>query len=250
VKLALTEASPSLELKDCAVLFPMAYNNDNFIYRPGRSWRYKISLAENNQLKVLEVNRKGDWRLSPANGKISRQWKRVNELVLDVVDGYGPYDADHNETVIKYSYRMNGNDDGNESFTGLVENDANVWIHPLRKDYFEILALNPYPFIKHPVRVGQRFNFKIPIPESWSNPEWQKWYGTLNNNCRYEIVKQRSVTLPFGDISPFAVMSNCDNELGSTGLIAYYDEAMGFVKMDYRNIDGSWLSLELIEPPF
>ena len=125
-----------------------------------------------------------------------------------------------------------------------------IWLHPLKKDFFEILALNPYPFIQLPIEVGNRFHFNLPVHDNWSNPDWKKWYGTLKNNCRYEVVKQRSIRLPFGALAPYAVMSNCENELGDTGLVAYFDDELGFVKLDYRNIDDSWLSLELLERPF
>lgn len=226
------------------------YNNDNLIYRPGRVWNYKLSAAQNNQLKAFEINARGEWRLVPKNSRSSRNWQRVDELVMEVVDGYGPYESSFDQTVVKYSYRFEGGrTDGNESFTGLVENDANVWLHPLRQDFFEILALNPYPFVQLPLEVGKRFHFNLPVHENWSNPEWKKWYGTLANNCRYEVVKQRSIELPFGELSPYAIMSNCENELGDTGLVAYFDEGIGFVKLDYRNIDGSWLTLELLERP-
>lgn len=230
--------------------FLNAYNSDNEIYRPGRIWRYQLKAAKNNQLHKFEVNRRGDWRLVPAGKRSNGPWQKVDELVMEVVDGFGPYDQDFNQTVIKYSYRISGKKDTNEFFTGLVENGANVWLHPLRKDLFEILALNPYPFVQRPLEVGKRFDFELPVHENWSNPEWKKWYGTLENNCKYEIVKKRKVDLAFGVRTPFAVMSECENEIGSTGLVAYFDEEMGFVKLDYRNIDDSWLSLELVSPPY
>lgn len=230
--------------------FTNPYNNDNTIYQPGKTWRYKLSIAKENSLHAVEISANGEWRLVPVQKAKSNRWKRVKELHMQVVDGLGPYSNDFNQTVVKYTYQFEGRGvDGNESFTGLIENDANVWVHPLRQDFFEILALNPYPFIQHPVEAGKRFNFNLPVYENWSNPEWKKWYGTLKNDCRYEIARRRSVELPFGSISAYAVVSNCENELGDTGLIAYFDEALGFVKMDYRNIDGSWLSLELLERP-
>lgn len=230
--------------------FINSFNTDNEIYRPGRSWRYKFTAAKDNILQALEVNRKGEWQLVPASKRRNPGWKRVDGLTLEVEDGFGPYQSDFNQTVVKYTYLVNGREDGNESFTGLVENSANVWLHPIRTDLFEILALNPYPFVQKPLEVGKRFEFKLPVNENWSNPEWKKWFGTLRNNCRYEIVKKRSVELPFGKLNPFTIMSNCQNELGNTGLIAYFDEEMGFVKLDYRNIDNSWLSFELMEAPF
>jgi len=230
--------------------FINASNSDNEIYQPGRTWRYKLKAAQNNQLQNFEINRRGDWRLVPAAKRSNGSWQKVDELVMEVVDGFGPYDQDFNQTVIKYSYRISGKKDANEFFTGLVENDVNVWLHPLRNDLFEILALNPYPFVQRPLQVGKRFDFELPVHDNWSNPEWQKWYGTLENNCKYEIVKKRKVELAFGERTPFAVMSECENEIGSTGLVAYFDEEMGFVKLDYRNIDNSWLSLELVHPPY
>ena len=231
--------------------FENGYNNDNQIYLPGRTWRFKLSTAQHNEQKAFEVKANGEWQLVPLASRSKMGWKRVAELRMEVLDGFGPYANDFNQTLVKYAYIFsNGRSNGDEAFTGLVENSSNVWLPPLRQDFFEVLALNPYPFVQQPVEVGKRFDLDLPVYDNWSNPKWKKWFGTLKNDCRYEIVKQRKLEMAFGTVFPYAILSNCENELGDTGLIAYFDESLGFVKLDYRNIDGSWVSLELLERPY
>ena len=59
---------------------------------------------------------------------------------------------DYNQTVLSYKI---GND--LRSFmSGVVENEKNVWIHPPRDEYFKILEINPFPFIKDLTKIGTK----------------------------------------------------------------------------------------------
>jgi len=50
-----------------------------------------------------------------------------------------------------------------------------------------------------------------------------------------------------GEIDCWIVQSTATSSIGSTALIGYYNEANGFVKLDYINIDESRLTIEIKE---
>jgi hypothetical protein len=48
-----------------------------------------------------------------------------------------------------------------------------------------------------------------------------------------------------GELECWVVEGIATSELGATGLISYFNENLGFVKMDFINIDKSKLILEM-----
>jgi len=49
------------------------------------------------------------------------------------------------------------------SMSGTIENEGNVWIHPPRDNYFKIIELNPFPYIKAPYNIGAKWAWKLKI---------------------------------------------------------------------------------------
>jgi len=130
--------------------------------------------------------------------------------------------------------------------TGLVENEKNIWLHPPRECLFSILEINPFPFIKKPYEKGNTWKWSLEFDSYWSDKRWKVWDGIVENQCIYEIVDTNSVLhTSLGELICYKIDSYAESELGKTYLTAYFNEIYGFVRLEYINIDGSTLNIEL-----
>ena len=150
---------------------------------------------------------------------------------------------DYSQTNLKYSLY----DETSYSMSGVIENEANVWMHPPRDYYFKILELNPFPYIKAPFEIGNKWKWSLKIGDSWADERWKMWQGSIENKYEYEIVDKRKLETELGELSCYIIKSNAKSRIGKTELTAFFHEKYGFVKLNYINIDGTKTNLELIE---
>lgn len=129
--------------------------------------------------------------------------------------------------------------------TGAIENEVNTWIHPPRSSFFQILELNPFPYIKAPYKVGTKWNWKLEIGDHWSDKRWLEWKGRIENNYDYQITEQTTVSTKVGDLECFVIKAKAKSRIGETELISYFNPDYGFIKLEYKNIDGTKIVLEL-----
>jgi hypothetical protein len=128
----------------------------------------------------------------------------------------------------------------------IVENNEEVWVHPPRDFFFKILQLNPYPYIKKPLKKGLRWTWGLKIGDQWGDKRWKEWTGNITNISTYEITGDTLLTTKMGKVKCYIVQASAKSELGVTYLTGYFNPTFGFVKLDYTNIDGSKIILELI----
>jgi len=154
-------------------------------------------------------------------------------------------DPDYNQTAIRYEYVTYGGKPFSREITGAIENDMNCWIHPPRNSFFRILETNPFPYIKAPYVVGTKWNWKLKIRDVWSDKRWLEWKGDIENTYEYEITDKREIETRVGKLDCFVIKSIAKSRIGNSELVSYFNEEFGFVKLDYKNIDGSATVLEL-----
>jgi len=130
--------------------------------------------------------------------------------------------------------------------TGLIENEKNIWMHPPRSSLFGILEINPFPFIQKPYEKGNKWYWSLQIGYQWGDYRWKEWNGNIENEYTYEIVDINSIIhTSLGKLSCYKIDSFAESELGKTHLTSYFNETYGFVRLEYINIDGSTLNIEL-----
>lgn len=220
------------------------YNHNNIIYKVGSSLKYKFEhLTRKGKVKFFARQKfSGLWEFVDFEKADSNT---VQSLVITVLNG-NPMSAsipDYNQTVISFEI---GNDI-RTSRSGVIENEENVWMHPPGVDYFKILKINPFPFIKAPYEIGTKWKWNMAIGDHWADERWKSWKGQIENNYKYEIVDTCTVKTVFGRIECFVVEAKADSRIGKTELKAFFSATFGFVKLNYVNIDGSKTNLELIE---
>ena len=227
------------------------YNRDNTIYRVGRSFTFAYSYQDKAGTKMLmakadTVNQSGGgWKLVRADSKNAQV---VTHLLLSVKPGLMPFIQvipDYNQTVILYDFKLLGGDSWNNEMTGVIENRKNLWLHPPRSGLFGVLELNPFPYIKQPIKMGAEWTWKLKFGDHWANPQWLLWKGENENTIHYKITGKSTIKTKLGALDCYVVTSEAKSVLGSTQLVSYYHNELGFVKLNYTNIDKSTLTLEL-----
>ena len=245
------------------------YNLDNKIYVAGRKFThsYYQHISEGKKFTYSYYHLTSDGKKylitkeeqikSSTGNYYTRGWKfietenqneeTIKNVILKPLAGNSFKDIwpDYDQTVIAYEYIMNNSQLFSMEETGVIENEMNVWIHPPRSNYFQILELNPFPYIKAPYINGNKWNWELKIGDHWSDERWLKWEGAITNNYEYEIIDSKNIRTRLGNIDCYIVKGIARSRLGETGLISYFNPDYGFVKLEYKNIDGSKTILEL-----
>ena len=232
-----------VEKFDSTVVDDNKFNHNNVIYKVGNVFTYKYEhLTTDNEKKFFKIiNDNSGWVF--VNDTSSNDPLIVKSVLLEVDNGnsIGKHIPDYSQTVLKYTF-IEGN---YYTKTGAIENEANTWIHPPREKYFEILELNPFPYIKAPYEMGNTWTWKLEIGDHWADGRWKLWQGSIENEYVYEITGKEIIKTDLGNIDCYVIESKAISRIGETRLTAYFSPKYGFVKLDYTNIDGSKTKLEL-----
>ena len=225
------------------------YTEDNIIYRANNVYYFVFQYFDKDGQPYSFI---------PGSSSFHKDWQLVPKSDNDtLLTGYKmkvrPTSAemgvkDYNQSVISY-YLLRG-DSVYEKFyesTGLVENKANIWFHPIRTNLFEILEINPFPYIRYPIRVGKQWDWEMEVGALYADKRWAEWKGVLLFKSHYKISNIVELNTPLGTLSCYVIKSETKSELGKSYLTAYFNKEYGFVKFDYINIDGSKMIIDLVK---
>lgn len=218
------------------------YNYDNTVLVPGTILDYSIEIYSKDGKELFfkrnQDKAKNYWEFTDKNDPDAIT---LSKIAVDKGNNMATWNPGYYQTNLKYFL-------GSEktySMSGGIENEANIWIHPHRDLYLEILEINPFPYVKAPYKVGTKWNWALEIGNGWKDERWAIWEGNIINKYNYEIVKEEVLETPFGKLNCFVINSEGKSDIGTTKLISYFHKKYGFVKLDYTNIDASKTILTL-----
>lgn len=218
------------------------YNYNNEVFKVGSKFTYDFQhFTPENELQYFKVSEdKKSWSFVDEN---TVDEDIVKKVIIGTLNGnpMSQFDPNYYQTAISYRFKENTP----FSMSGVIENEANIWMHPPRDQYFKILELNPFPYIKAPYEIGTKWNWNLQIGGQWGDKRWKTWEGNITNTYNYEITERKTIATSLGDLECLVVQSTAKSSLGTTALTAYFHEKYGFVKLDYTNIDRSKTLLEL-----
>jgi hypothetical protein len=220
----------------------------NVIYKPGKMFTFKYQYFDKfGEEFLFQKGYYGNWKfVSKYAGNDSAIYTIEMYLPLDVIDTIIP----SYQSIIEYSYL-----DKSEkklfrwdSRTGLIENQKNIWLHPPREYLFTILELNPFPYIEFPCKKGKTWKWELTIGSHWGDERWKIWEGNIINKYKYKIVDSECIiATELGELKCCKIKSTSKSSIGTTCLIAYFNEQYGFIRYEYVNIDKSKINMELIK---
>lgn len=170
----------------------------------------------------------------------------IHQYSMRVHPDQNRFGQEYNQTVIEFNMLLNGESKA-ISFSGIVENERNIWMHPDRDCLLRILELNPFPYIQFPAERGKKWSWHLTIGSQWGDKLWKTWEGKIENKYKYKIIAVGKPTeTALGELMCAVVKATAKSRIGKTELTAYYNDEYGFVKMEYKNIDGSKIIINLI----
>ena len=140
-------------------------------------------------------------------------------------------------------------DNGWRSYSGIEESDTAVWIHPPRTNLYRKLELSPFPMVKYPLEVGNKWTWSLLIGSHYSVEGHAEWADTVNEEfvSNYRISKKVPLSTKLGVVNCFEIYSFTESNFEQTELKAHYSTDYGFVRLDYQNIDKGRMTFELVE---
>jgi len=174
----------------------------------------------------------------------------IRYLSFKVQSGSGGLDnlfPDYSQTVIQQKYYSAYEDLLFDGSTGLIENKKNIWLHPFRGKYFSVLEFSPFPYVKFPLQVGKMWTWQLDdISERWSDERIVKYQGKQQASYVYKVVGKKKIKSALGIKECYVTEATATTKLGLTRLTCFFNPQLGFIMLQYSNIDGSTIRLELI----
>ncbi len=245
---------------------PCRYTEDNKIYQAEREFTFgfhyydpqgkeRYMRYELVPMQGYDILANGDTNYYTAllpdfsfSDKFDAKDSCINQYLLKVLCNTSHFEKDYDQTVEEFSLLFDGQRSKRPmEWSGIVENERNLWMHPIRNCLFRILELNPFPYIQYPIEQGKNWKWKLTIGSHWGDERWKTWTGKIVNKYKYKITDTDcEVVTPMGTLPCVKVEAVAKSRIGKTYLTAYYNDTYGFVKMDNTNIDGSRIVIDLV----
>lgn len=221
-------------------------NSNNQIYKVNTCLKFNYYFIKNNDtllclieegkpkvnsdFKLVSYNSSNDNLITSLSGEVQEQ---------QIIKG---------QTALRIEYLNTNQEKLFIIFPGIVENEHNHWWHPPRSFYFYVTEFSPFPYIKYPFKKGLSWTSKIFLYPIEDNDRWiPKFEGTLTIESTYKITGKTKLQTKLGNLTCYVTEAEAINPYGKGYLTSYFNEKYGFVKLDYTNIDGSRLVIEMID---
>lgn len=229
---------------DSVIIEEENFDENNEIYKTGNIYIYDYEIIQDGKIFKLKNN----------SGTFAQ---REFELIPIEIDSIG-IDKIH---LIVPSVDKTNRTSGNQtrisylqepiydlfSSTGAVENDSNVWIHPIRVGFFNCLEIAPFPFVKKPLVIGSDWTDQMKIGQGWRNEMWGFWEGQLLLTYNYYISKKKILKTNLGNIDCFVIESEAISNIGTSKLKSYFSEKYGFVRLEYELLNDLKVNFWLLD---
>jgi hypothetical protein len=209
---------------------------DNVIYKVGRNfyYTYQIKDAQGQELFISDIDKE--------TLTMDEALAMKSQMKIEVIEPIKGKRTNKRQTEIRFSFVP---DIGTRSYTGIVENEQNVWLHPNRSKFFKSLQTAPYPYIHVDKSIGYTWSDQMMIGDYWSSPLWGEWKKGLLLDYTYTITDEVELTTALGVLHCQKVVSSAKSRLGETTLISYFSKEYGFVRMEYKLLTGLEVVLDL-----
>lgn len=125
--------------------------------------------------------------------------------------------------------------------TGVEETSKKIFLHPIRVSDFSILEFCPFPIIKFPLKIGNKWEWTLDnIPASYFKlikRHRQKTTDKVVNNYLVENKIHWYNNATKQTIDCFVIKAIGKSTLGETKLTMYFSEKFGFVMMNFQTLN-------------
>ena len=214
--------------------------DNNSVYQIGRRFVFECEIIVNDTLQRLTNNSNDQFSLV----KLENDSIQNPIIPLSIIKPKPFRRSNKRQTQALYTFKSNNL--VFESYTGIIENEINSWIHPPRFGFFKSLETCPFPYIKLHAQEGESWEDQMLIGEHWSNDFWGVWEGNLLLQYEYNFIRKDSIASDLGNIECKVIEATATSGIGSSKLTSYYSPKYGFVKLEYILFNGTKINLNLI----
>jgi len=235
-------------------------NTDNKIFIPGREFVYKYHFVKDKKIltsyvvfdtSCLSKPNKNclNWKLDEKEIKeVSPQIYGITEIKLKVFANDAGSFLSKTQTIIKYDYYQDSIRIFQGEITGVVEDSINIFLHPPRQHAFSITEFNAFPNLRFPLTIGKKWNAFIDIPSIFftkAHLDNREPPDLLHMIFAYEVIGNVTIETAFGNKNCTIIEGSGTSSIGNTRSKFYYNDELGFIKIEYDNINDTTLTLDL-----
>ncbi len=224
---------------------------DNTVYKQYRQFFYKYYFLKEKDTLLVKLYSKPDhivpfeqsWKLeSKSKLTFEQDYTAVHQIALTVKLG----DYQGRASLLQYDYLNKERRGIKYEQTGLIEVCSDIWLNPPKENHFLITELNPFPQIREPLIKDNTWQDTYTTTSDVGGSEkWKTWQGKMAVNATYRIRDIQTIKTNIGFLKCYIIDATGRSSLGETRLVAYFNEEYGFVKLNYTNIDGSFLVMDI-----
>lgn len=227
-------------------------DKDNKIYKRNKNFRFSYTYEFNDKnSKLLLSLSDGSFKWSDSDTLLNNNSIFLKEIDMQVIKPKLFSRTNRFQSELLINYIFDKQEFSLKEWTGLVENNKNIWLHPPRANLFETLELSPFPFVKYPLKIGKVWTNILIINKSW----YQKlnfsgnWEKSIPHKSIYEIKSREYLIINGKNLVCWVINAKAKSSIGVTNSVFYFNEIYGFVKIVHSNYDGSKITFKLIELP-
>lgn len=220
-------------------------DENNEVYKVGNVFIYDYEIILKNKKYKLKSN-KGvssqlDFDFAPIDSD-SVSIDKIHMFVSSVADSLR---INQGQSQISFVLEPDFN---SISSTGVVENEKNIWIHPIRKGFFSSLETAPFPYIIKPYKIGNKWKDEMKIGQNWSNKLWGEWDGSLLLKYSYKLKRKVFMKTNFNSkLECYIIESKAKSRIGTTKLRAYFSPKYGFLRFEYVLLNDLKINIWLVD---
>lgn len=133
------------------------------------------------------------------------------------------------------------------SSTGIFSDDTMLFIHPPRYDYYKVLQLAPYPYLKFPLTIGRKWQWDFEVGGRWSVDNKIKWNGIELFVNKYTVDSIMLLPTIYGHVKCYKISAIGDSKFGRSMAVFYYSVAYGIVKMMFHTLKQQRVLFNIID---
>ncbi len=189
-------------------------DNKASVYKPGRVWKYDVTIKDSTSTVVDSFKLNMKTRSSSITEKLIRQ------------------------ITVEYEYLRDGKIFDTET-TGIEDNSERVHIHPPRNSFFDISEIVHFPFITKPFGAGFNASTDMSIQKAfYTNRKTNEKINLAGKKIKQEIALIDSTNFTFKnkEIKCYIVEGKNLNYLEELGQFTgkfYFNEKYGFMQLVY-----------------
>ncbi len=226
------------------------WTDDNAVYKKYRQIIFRYYFIKNKDTVFVkfhtnpneEIPYENRWKLEAKNKNFAEQnYATIHFLATSVKEG----DYMGSQSLFQYDYLDKNRRPIRQEETGLIEYCKTIALYPPRMYQFGITTLNPFPEIREPYIENETWETEREITDITASEKWKKWEGVIKVRSVYKIRDEQTIKTNIGFLKCWVVEADADSIFGKTRLVAYFNEIYGFVKLNYYNIDDSYLVIDI-----